>query len=112
LTEGYVLLGSEIYLSEDVAHRFREMIAAAGTDGLQYFAVTSGFRSFEEQNLLYEQMGSNRALPPGYSEHNFGLALDVGSTQMRMEDAPEGKWIEKNAWKYGFILRYPKDKTD
>lgn len=112
LTEGYVLLGSEIYLSEDIAHIFSEMIVAAGKDGLHSFATTSGFRSFEEQNMLYQQMGSVRALPPGYSEHNLGLSLDVGSTQMRMEDAPEGKWIEKNAWKYGFILRYPKDKTD
>lgn len=112
LTEGYVLLGSGIYLSEDIAHIFSEMIAAAAKDGLHAFATTSGFRSFEEQKNLYQQMGSVRALPPGYSEHNFGLALDVGSTQMKMEDAPEGKWIEKNAWKYGFILRYPKDKTD
>lgn len=112
LTQGYVLLGSEMYLSEDVAHRFSEMIADAGIDGLHSFATTSGFRSFEEQNILYQQMGSDRALPPGYSEHNFGLALDVGSTQMKMEDAPEGKWIAKNAWKYGFILRYPKDKTE
>ncbi len=29
-----------------------------------------------------------------------------------MERAPEGKWIEENAWKYGFILRYPEDKTE
>ncbi|CAM4091334.1 VanY-A/VanY-F/VanY-M family D-Ala-D-Ala carboxypeptidase [Lederbergia lenta] len=112
LTEGYVLLGSEIYLSKEIAHIFSEMITDARKDGLHSFATTSGFRSFEEQNILYQEMGSLRALPPGYSEHNFGLALDVGSTQMKMEDAPEGKWIGKNAWKYGFILRYPKDKTD
>lgn len=112
LTQGYVLLGSEIYLSKDIAHIFQEMIAAAKKEGPYNFAITSGFRSFEEQNKLYEQMGSDRALPPGYSEHNLGLSLDVGSTQMRMEDAPEGKWIGKNAWKYGFILRYPKNKTD
>jgi len=41
--------------------------------------------------------------------NTIGLSLDVGSTQMEMNEAPEGKWIEKNAWKYGFILRYPKD---
>lgn len=57
-------------------------------------------------------MGSDYALPAGYSEHNVGLSLDVGSTQTKMAHAPEGKWIEENAWKYGFILRYPKDKTD
>lgn len=112
LTEGYVLLSNEIYLSKDIAHIFSEMIAAAEKEGRHSFVITSGFRSFEEQNILYQEMGSDRALPPGYSEHNFGLALDVGSTQMKMEDAPEGKWIGKNAWEYGFILRYPKDKTD
>lgn len=61
---------------------------------------------------LYQEIGSDYALPAGYSEHNSGLSLDVGSTQMQMNEAPEGKWIEENAWKYGFILRYPKDKTD
>lgn len=111
LTKGYVLLGSDIYLSEEIARKFQEMIASAGKEGLQYFAITSGFRDFNEQSALFQSMGSDYALPPGYSEHNLGLSLDVGSTQMRMADAPEGKWIEENAWKYGFILRYPKDKV-
>lgn len=57
-------------------------------------------------------MGADYALPAGHSEHNLGLALDVGSTQMKMDKAPEGEWIEENSWKYGFILRYPLDKTD
>ncbi|WP_404447631.1 VanY-A/VanY-F/VanY-M family D-Ala-D-Ala carboxypeptidase [Sutcliffiella horikoshii] len=111
LTQGYVLLGTDIYLSEEIAHQFSEMIAAAGKEGIQNFAITSGFRDFNEQSILFENMGPDYALPPGYSEHNLGLSLDVGSTQMRMADAPEGKWIEENAWKYGFILRYPKDKV-
>ncbi|MGA5691697.1 VanY-A/VanY-F/VanY-M family D-Ala-D-Ala carboxypeptidase [Cytobacillus pseudoceanisediminis] len=112
LTQGYGLLGNEIYLSEDIAHRFSEMMAAAEEEGVRNFSITSGFRDFDEQSALYQEMGSDYALPAGYSEHNLGLSLDVGSTQMRMADAPEGKWIEQNAWKYGFILRYPKDKTD
>lgn len=111
-TRGYGLLNSEIYLSEDVAREFSEMIAAAEEEGVRNFSITSGFRGFEEQSVLYQEMGSDYALPAGYSEHNLGLSLDVGSTQMKMADAPEGKWIEENAWKYGFILRYPKDKTD
>jgi len=112
LTKGYELLNSEIYLSEDVAHEFSEMIAAAEREGLRHFTINSGFRGFDEQNVLYQEMGADYALPAGYSEHNLGLSLDVGSTQMKMEVAPEGKWIEENAWKYGFILRYPEDKTD
>lgn len=55
--------------------------------------------------------GSDYALPAGFSEHNMGLSLDIGSTQMEMNQAPEGKWLMDHAWKYGFVLRYPKDKT-
>ncbi|TKC19873.1 VanY-A/VanY-F/VanY-M family D-Ala-D-Ala carboxypeptidase [Robertmurraya kyonggiensis] len=111
LTQGYGLLDSEIKLSEEVAREFSEMIIAAEKEGVRNFTITSGFRDFNEQSVLYQEMGSDYALPAGYSEHNLGLALDVGSTKMKMEIAPEGKWIEENAWKYGFILRYPKDKT-
>lgn len=57
-------------------------------------------------------MGSETALPAGYSEHNLGLSLDVGTTQTTMAKAPEGEWVENNAWKFGFILRYPEDKSD
>jgi zinc D-Ala-D-Ala carboxypeptidase len=111
-TKGYGLLDNKIKLSEDVAQKFSAMIAAAEKEGVRHFIINSGFRDFDEQNVLYQEMGSDYALPAGYSEHNLGLSLDVGSTQMKMELAPEGKWIEKNAWKYGFILRYPKDKTE
>lgn len=112
LTDGYHLLDNEIYLSEEIAYRFSEMIAAAGRDGLNEFTVNSGYRGSDVQNELYEEMGAGLAMPAGHSEHNLGLALDVGSRETRMAEAPEGKWIEKNAWEYGFILRYPLHKTD
>ncbi|MEH7386856.1 VanY-A/VanY-F/VanY-M family D-Ala-D-Ala carboxypeptidase [Bacillus sp. JJ1521] len=111
LVNGYGLL-ERIYLSEDLARKFSDMMAAAGKEGVSNFFITSGFRDFDEQSKLYQEMGSAYALPAGYSEHNLGLSLDVGTTQMTMAKAPEGKWIEQNAWKYGFILRYPEDKTD
>ncbi|MBS4195897.1 M15 family metallopeptidase [Lederbergia citri] len=108
---GYQLLDHNIKISEQVAERFSAMVNAAKKDHVDHFMINSGFRSFEEQNQLYEEMGSAYALPAGFSEHNLGLALDVGSTLHKMEEAEEGKWLEKNSWKYGFILRYPKDKT-
>ena len=74
--------------------------------------MSSGYRDFKEQSKLYKEMGSDYALPAGYSEHNLGLSLDVGSTQKKMEKAPEGKWIEENVWKHGFVLRYPKNKSN
>ncbi|MFI8685788.1 VanY-A/VanY-F/VanY-M family D-Ala-D-Ala carboxypeptidase [Rossellomorea sp. NPDC077527] len=112
LTRGYGLMDSNIYLSKDIAIEFSNMIAAAKKEGVRHFSITSGFRDFEEQSVLYQEIGSDYALPAGFSEHNLGLSLDVGSTQMKMAVALEGKWIEKNAWKYGFVLRYPKDKKD
>ncbi|MCR8980871.1 VanY-A/VanY-F/VanY-M family D-Ala-D-Ala carboxypeptidase [Brevibacillus laterosporus] len=112
LTKGYGLLDNEIKLSEEIAEEFSEMIAAAEEDGVSNFLISSGYRDLDEQSRLYEEMGADYALPAGHSEHNLGLALDVGSTQMKMDEAPEGEWIEENSWKYGFILRYPLDKTD
>ena len=111
LKKGYELLDTKIELSEDVARKFSKMIVDARKEGVRHFTINSGFRDFDEQNALYQEMGSDYALPAGRSEHNLGLSLDVGSTKMKMNEAPEGKWLEKNAWKYGFILRYPKDKT-
>ncbi len=112
LVKGYRLFNSETYLSEDIASKFSNMVLDAEEDEVSSFLITSGFRGFDEQTKLYKEMGSNRAMPAGYSEHNLGLSLDVGSTQGKMEVAPEGEWIAENAWKYGFTLRYPEDKTD
>ncbi|RFB18705.1 VanY-A/VanY-F/VanY-M family D-Ala-D-Ala carboxypeptidase [Bacillus sp. HNG] len=110
--EGYELLNGDIDLSKEIARKFSDMVLAAENEGVSNFVITSGFRDFDEQNALYQNKGSAYALPAGHSEHNLGLSLDIGSTQMMMAEAPEGKWIEKNAWKYGFILRYPENKMD
>ncbi|PEC48210.1 VanY-A/VanY-F/VanY-M family D-Ala-D-Ala carboxypeptidase [Bacillus sp. AFS096315] len=111
LKKGYELLDTKMELSEDVARKFSKMIVDARKEGVRHFTINSGFRDFDEQNALYQEMGSDYALPAGRSEHNLGLSLDVGSTKMKMNEALEGKWLENNAWKYGFIIRYPKDKT-
>jgi D-alanyl-D-alanine carboxypeptidase len=112
LVKGYGLLDKNIYLSKEIAQKFSEMVNDAEKEGVNHFLINSGYRTFSEQNKLYEEMGPSHALPAGYSEHNSGLALDVGSSLTKMERAPEGKWLKENAWKYGFILRYPEDKTD
>jgi D-alanyl-D-alanine carboxypeptidase len=112
LIKGYVLLDHNTLLSKRVAQKFQKMIEVAGKEGVNRFLISSGYRDFERQDKLYEEMGSAYALPAGYSEHNLGLSLDVGSTQTKMSKSDEGKWLEKNAWEYGFILRYPKDKIE
>ncbi len=54
---------------------------------------------------------------PGTSEHQLGLAVDIIDTAIwdlveEQENLPGQKWLMENCWRYGFILRYPKDKTD
>jgi len=112
LVQGYRLLDDSIQMSESVVKVFKEMVQAAHQDNVSNFIINSGFRSMEEQEQLHHEMAEGVAMPAGFSEHNLGLALDIGSAKTKMERAPEGKWLEKNGWKYGFILRYPKDKTE
>ncbi|MGE7877936.1 M15 family metallopeptidase [Peribacillus muralis] len=112
LVEGYGLLDDRIRLSQGVAQKFLQMVQAAEKDNVRHFLITSGYRDKEEQSQLYQDKGADFALPAGHSEHNLGLALDIGSTLSGMNQAPEGKWLQKNAWKYGFVLRFPKDNKD
>jgi D-alanyl-D-alanine carboxypeptidase len=112
LENGFVILDKTIRLTPSLLKKFSTLIEAARKDGVNRFMISSGYRDEQEQSKLYKEMGSDYALPAGYSEHNLGLSLDIGSTQGEMEHAAEGKWLRDNAWKYGFILRYPEDKTD
>ncbi|GAA0440701.1 M15 family metallopeptidase [Virgibacillus sp. AGTR] len=111
LIANYGLLHQDLRLSEKVARKFSDMVEAAQKDNVHNFLLSSAFRDQEEQKVLYEEKGKDYALPPGYSEHNLGLALDVGSTKESIKYAAEGAWIQKNAWKFGFVLRYPKAKV-
>ncbi|MEK4043358.1 M15 family metallopeptidase [Paenibacillus sp. FSL H8-0048] len=112
LTSGYLLLDHKTLLSKQVAEKFTKMVHAAAGDDINSFMISSGYRDNEKQKQLYEEKGADYALPPGYSEHNLGLSLDIGSSQMAMSHAPEGQWLREHAWDYGFILRYPENKTD
>ncbi|WP_338113031.1 M15 family metallopeptidase [Paenibacillus artemisiicola] len=111
LVNGFGLLDNKIRLSPAMTAKFADMIKEAAKDGVDHFLISSGYRNDAEQEALYEQLGPDIAAVPGHSEHSLGLALDIGSTKAQMKDAPEGKWLKANAWKYGFIARYPEDKT-
>ncbi|WP_172255005.1 M15 family metallopeptidase [Saccharibacillus deserti] len=112
LTGGAVLLDNGIRLSRSVALKFAVMVEAASQEGVNHFMISSAYRDQAEQSRLYKEKGADYALPAGSSEHNLGLALDIGSTQGKMSGQEEGKWLERNAAKYGFVLRYPADKTE
>lgn len=107
----YVVLYNNTFVSKHISEPFEKLMKKANEDGVNHFVISSGFRGFKEQQKLYEQYGDGSALPAGYSEHNLGLSLDIGSSQGRMEDTIEGEWLAQNVWQFGFVMRYPEHKT-
>lgn len=80
--------------------------------------LISGYRSYQTQTNLYnnyvaqygESIANTFSAKPGHSEHQTGLAFDVGSIDNNYGNTPAGTWLAQNAHKYGFIIRYPKGK--
>ena len=112
-------------MKEDAYKAFKKMRKAARADGI-YFKICSAYRTYETQKWLYKNylntMGKElrdiRSAAPGRSEHHTGYAIDLvtKSTGWTLTQdfakTDEGKWIKKNCAKYGYIIRYPKGKTD
>lgn len=101
-----------------------KMFRAAKKKGIILYGV-SGYRSYERQKSIYSRnvaLHGKKATDflsakPGSSEHQTGLTIDVSASSVgcllteRFGSTKEGRWLAKNAHKYGFIIRYPKGKT-
>lgn len=113
------------YLQPVAATALEELFAAAEEDGY-HLVLRCGFRSYWLQKSIYSYALKNygyyeasryHALP-GTSEHQTGLAVDLCCKATNYENnfsilnTPEYAWLLENAHKYGWILRYPEDKTD
>lgn len=80
--------------------------------------LLSGYRSFDYQDKLYRKYAAEDGIAaantysawPGHSEHQTGLAFDVGSISNNYGSTRAGKWLAAHAHEYGFIIRYPKGK--
>ena len=117
-------------LQTEAADAFLAMQAAAAKDGVTIW-MQSGYRSVDYQKNLYDQktqyfrnkglseaeakkQAANIVNPPGYSEHNCGLAADLNSPEHTdltedFENTEAFRWLSAHAVEYGFILRYPKN---
>lgn len=128
---------TKIILTKETYDAFYRMNMAIMANGLSSLILISGYRSYDYQQKLFEAkinklisqgFTKNKAVSlaativarPGTSEHQTGLAVDLTSVDFVNKDDPlieefartdHGKWLDINAHKYGFILRYPKDKT-
>ena len=108
-------------LVRNAKNAYEKMAKAAKKDGYN-IVVTSSYRSYKYQVNLYnrykakdgKKAADKYSARPGYSEHQTGLAVDIYNGKIdfnNFEKTKEFKWMKKNAYKYGFILRFPKDKV-
>lgn len=126
-TDSFYMGTAEIELQKAAVKPLCDMLDAFRNEtGLKKINVISGFRSVESQQEVYKQKAKHfgnlyakkHVQTPGFSEHHTGLCVDLsiynasdGSTE-DFDGKGEYSWFSKNAWKYGFVLRYPKDKED
>lgn len=120
--------GSSVQLDARVAPFYAEMYAAAKADGCT-LTPYSGYRTFARQQenfdrkvAYYVSQGlseaeataqtQTRILPAGASEHNMGFAMDIVSASADFISTKEFSWLSAHAHEYGFILRYPENKTE
>ena len=82
--------------------------------------IRTSFRSYDFQKQIYNNYLKNDtkenvdkySARPGYSEHQTGLTADLNSLSQDFINTKEGKWLNDNCYKYGFIIRYPKGKEN
>lgn len=104
-------------LEKEVMSAFQLMKSDATSLGLNIY-IASGYRSYTYQDKLYNNYsavsGTDQAdtysARPGHSEHQTGLCFDLNSVEDSFANTDEGRWVNENAYLYGFIIRYPKGK--
>lgn len=121
---GMNILDKKIYLERQTAEAFYSLRKFLNNKGIK-FDICSGYLSLDNQKNKYnsflkrngEEMTKNRMCKPRYSEHHTGLALDCdyfinGDWAGICLDYNETKYIHSILHHFGFILRFPKDKTE
>ncbi len=108
------LISADIQVTRETYEAMERMFAAAEAEGMNGFTVLSGYRTYSQQAQLYAESEAGKALKPGCSEHQTGLCFDisVADSTSGLESTPQFAWLLKNAWKYGFIQRYPANKAE
>lgn len=118
LTDEYNI-GKNNTMRKVAADAFIEMSNAALLENIS-IKNASAFRSYDYQVTLYnnyvskdgKEAADTYSARPGFSEHQTGLATDINQINSGFENTDAFKWLDKNAHKYGFILRFPKNKED
>lgn len=117
--EHYSVSRNDLSLIPYVETALCDMADEAQKEGIKLL-VSSTYRSFEYQTKLFnryvQQDGYDLAVrysaPPGTSQHQMGVAIDFGSIDDSFADTKMGKWLNTNAWKYGWSLSFPQGYED
>lgn len=137
LDQGYnpdlVEIAPDRFVDARIVEDTKQMLSDADGAGLSLY-VLSAHRSYDDQKKVfsdtmqelinqgisnfdaYEETKKSVAIP-GHSEHASGLAMDITSQNYQelndtQANTPEFQWLSVNCWKYGFILRYPQDRSN
>ena len=126
LPEGYRLTLTHsrdgVKVDRRIAAELEQMLDAAEAQGFEVH-LNAGYRTSAEQRALFDEktasfqstgydeqtartLAAQWVSPPGTSEHELGLAVDIGTETLALYD-----WLAAESWRYGFIQRYPPDKT-
>ena len=114
MRHSFRLASSEIYLTRETYEAAERMFHAAEEQNMNGFYITSGYRSYQRQAEVYAQSEPGKAQEPGASEHQTGMAFDVTaeSSSGNFETTDQYGWLCQHAHEYGFIQRYPANKSD
>ena len=115
-------------IDERIYPYLQEMFDAARAEGI-FPIVREGYRTAKEQQVIFEEKvqayineGYSRTRAektakewvalPGTSEHQLGIAVDINADKAKCSNDEVYAWLAENAYKFGFILRYPQGKTE
>lgn len=112
-----------VTLKSSALEAYKQLIQGAKNSGI-YLTAMSSYRSYADQEKIFSDYvkrdGQTKAetysARPGHSEHQMGLAVDIGlpsgacNLEICMANTKEGQWLASHAHDYGFIIRYPNDK--
>jgi D-alanyl-D-alanine carboxypeptidase len=113
-------------MRQETATALLALFAAGKAEAGLDFSVQSAYRPFDSQKSIYDSdvashgvgWADNYTARPGHSEHQTGLAVDISAVPAKCSldpcfaETPHAQWLKTNAWRFGFLLRYPAEKVD
>lgn len=108
----------EKHVAGIIAKPLEELVSTAKEEGITLFG-NSGYRSYKSQKNIYssriksqgKKLADAYVAKPGFSEHQTGLCIDITNKDRYFtEGTREAKWLAENCYRFGFIIRYPKEK--